>query len=66
MVKQWLAGQAYSLLLRVGTPLYLWRVWSRGQTEPTYRTAWWERLGFYGAAYRQRLTLRQKAGPLVW
>ncbi|MEN9451452.1 MAG: hypothetical protein RLZZ369_511 [Pseudomonadota bacterium] len=66
MVKQWLAGQAYSLLLRVGTPLYLWRVWSRGQTEPTYRTAWWERLGFYGAAYRQRLTLSQKAGPLVW
>lgn len=66
MVKQWLARQAYSLLLRVGTPLYLWRVWSRGQTEPTYRTAWWERLGFYGAAYRQRLTLSQKAGPLVW
>lgn len=66
MVKQWLARQAYSLLLRVGTPLYLWRVWSRGQTEPTYRAAWWERLGFYGAAYRRQLALSQKAGPLVW
>lgn len=66
MVKQWLARQAYSLLLRVGMPIYLWRVWSRGQTEPTYRAAWWERLGFYGAAYRRQLALSPKVGPLVW
>lgn len=66
MVKQWLARQAYSLLLRVGIPIYLWRVWSRGQTEPTYRAAWWERLGIYGAAYRRQLALSQKGGPFVW
>lgn len=66
MIKQWLARQAYSLLLRVGMPFYLWRVWSRGRTEPTYRAVWWERLGFYGAAYRRQVVAGQKAGPLVW
>ena len=66
MIKQWLAREAYSLLLRVGMPFYLWRVWSRGRTEPTYRAVWWERLGFYGPAYRRQLVAGQKAGPLVW
>ncbi|MGE5451783.1 MAG: 3-deoxy-D-manno-octulosonic acid transferase [Acidobacteriota bacterium] len=66
MFKQWMARQAYSLLLRMGTPFYLWRVWSRGQTEPHYRLAWWERLGLYGRAYRQGLHAKRSAGPLVW
>ena len=66
MVKQWLARQAYSLLLRVGMPFYLWRVWSRGRTEPTYRALWWERLGFYGPAHRRQLDASPKAGPLIW
>ncbi|TDP88099.1 3-deoxy-D-manno-octulosonic-acid transferase [Aquabacterium commune] len=46
-VKAWLARQAYTLVLRLGTPLYLWRVWSRGREEPDYRAHWPERLGFY-------------------
>lgn len=44
-VKAWLARQAYSLALRLGTPLYLWRVWTRGRQEPDYRLRWPERLG---------------------
>lgn len=47
-VKAWLARQAYALVLRLGTPAYLWRVWSRGREEPDYRAHWPERLGFYG------------------
>ena len=66
MFKQWLARQAYSLLLRVGTPLYLWRVWTRGKTEPDYRAVWWERLGLYGPAYRQGLATSRTSGPLLW
>jgi len=48
-VKAWLARQAYALVLRLGTPAYLWRVWSRGREEPGYRAHWPERLGFYGS-----------------
>ncbi len=48
--KAWLARQAYSLILRLGTPAYLWRVWSRGREEPPYRAFWPERLGFYAGA----------------
>lgn len=66
MFKQWLARQAYSLLLRVGMPFYLWRVWSRGRTEPTYRAAWWERLGLYGPQHRQALRAGGQTGPLLW
>lgn len=66
MFKQWLARQAYSLLLRVGTPFYLWRVWSRGLTEPDYRAVWWERLGLYGPAYRQGLAASTRSAPLLW
>lgn len=67
----WLARQAYSLLLRLGTPAYLWRVWSRGRTEPGYRAVWWERLGLYGPAYRAALAQHRHAAqgalrPLVW
>lgn len=47
--RAWLARQAYTLLLRLGTPAYLWRVWSRGREEPDYRAHWPERLGLYGA-----------------
>lgn len=73
MFKQWLARQAYSLLLRVGTPFYLWRVWARGRTEPTYRAMWWERLGVYGPKHRKALQRQlanggaaQGAAPWVW
>lgn len=70
MIKPWLARQAYSLVLRLATPAYLWRIWSRGQVEPGYRLAWPQRLGLYGAAYRQ--VWRDGAGqgarrrPVVW
>jgi len=56
----WLARQLYSLLLRLGTPLYLWRVWSRGRQEPDYRADWPARLGF------NRTPVTCGAGPLVW
>ncbi len=49
-LKPWLARQAYSLLLRLGTPAYLWRVWARGREEPAYRADWPWRLGWYGRA----------------
>ncbi|HET8869942.1 MAG TPA: 3-deoxy-D-manno-octulosonic acid transferase [Aquabacterium sp.] len=65
MIKQWLARQAYSLLLRLGTPVYLWRVWHRGKTEPLYRAVWWERLGVYGAAHRHQVAMSGQ-GPWVW
>lgn len=66
--KPWLARQAYSLLLRLGTPAYLWRIWSRGRQEPGYRVAWWSRLGFYSADYKQ--AWQDGAGapgrPVLW
>jgi len=40
-----LARAAYSALLRLGTPLYLARLWWRGREEPAYRQHWDERLG---------------------
>ena len=45
----WLARSAYTLLLRLATPLYFARLWWRGrpgQREPKYRQWWRERLGF--------------------
>jgi len=63
--KHWMARQAYSLLLRLGTPAYLWRVWSRGQEEPGYRALWPQRLGLYGRAYRQAWLQGQKR-PVLW
>ncbi len=53
-MRAWLARQAYSLLLRLGTPAYLWRVWSRGREEPDYRAHWPERLGFYSTPAQHR------------
>ena len=41
------ARAAYSLLLRLVTPLYLLRVQWRGRREPLYASAPGERLGFY-------------------
>lgn len=64
-VKAWLARQAYTLVLRLGTPAYLWRVWSRGREEPDYRARWPERLGFYpGSA--GRASDRGQRGAWVW
>lgn len=51
--RAWLARQAYALLLRLGTPFYLWRVWSRGREEPNYRFDWPARLGLYGSGHRR-------------
>jgi 3-deoxy-D-manno-octulosonic-acid transferase len=65
-LKQWLARQAYSLLLRLATPAYLWRLWSRGKVEPLYRHAWAQRLGFYGAGYRRAWAQGQGTGPVLW
>jgi len=44
------ARAAYSLLLRIGLPLYLLRVLWRGRTEPLYATAIGERIGRYRVA----------------
>lgn len=66
-IKTWLAQQAYSLVLRLLVPAYLWRVWRRGREEPTYRVHWPQRLGFYGAAHRQQIERARALGaPLVW
>jgi len=65
--KTWWAQQAYSLLMRLIVPAYLWRVWRRGREEPTYRVCWPERLGFYGKAHRQAVARARSAGrPVVW
>lgn len=64
-LKAWLARQAYSLVLRLGTPAYLWRVWSRGREEPDYRAHWPERLGFYRKNAAPAGDRRQ-AGAWVW
>jgi 3-deoxy-D-manno-octulosonic-acid transferase len=44
------ARVAYSLLLRIGLPLYLLRVLWRGRAEPLYSTAIGERIGRYRSA----------------
>jgi 3-deoxy-D-manno-octulosonic-acid transferase len=68
--KSWLVRQAYSLLLRLGTPAYLWRIRARGKVEPGYLDAWPERLGLYGAAYRAAwqsiAQARSRQKPVVW
>lgn len=64
-VKAWLARHAYSLVLRLGTPAYLWRVWSRGREEPDYRARWPERLGFYPAGASPAGAPGQRGG-WVW
>ena len=74
-LQAWLARQAYSLVLRLGTPLYLWRVWSRGREEPDYRADWPARLGCYGRQPRPQpgavwvhavsLGEARAAGPLI-
>jgi 3-deoxy-D-manno-octulosonic-acid transferase len=57
----------YAGVLRLATPAYLWRVWSRGRVEPDYRARWWERLGVYGASYRAQVKAsQQRVGPLIW
>ena len=38
---------AYGAMLRLGLPVYLWRLWRRGRSEPGYRLWLRERLGFY-------------------
>lgn len=45
-----LARALYAALLRLGLPLYLWRLWRRGAREPWYRRAWGERLGWYSGS----------------
>lgn len=61
-LRAWLARQLYSLLLRLGTPAYLWRVWSRGRVEPGYRRFWPQRLGWHsGPAWRPNAQ-----APVVW
>ena len=64
-LKPWLARQAYSLLLRLGTPAYLWRVWARGREEPAYRADWTWRLGWYGRAHREAVR-RFQGHPVLW
>jgi 3-deoxy-D-manno-octulosonic-acid transferase len=49
-VKAALARSAYSLLLRLATPVYLARLWWRGAREPVYRQHLAQRLGFDGTA----------------
>ena len=68
-----LARAAYSLLLRLGMPLYFARLWWRGRKEPAYRAFWNERLGgFSGATPAGRLWIHavslgetNAAAPLI-
>ena len=68
-----LARAAYSLALRLATPLYLARLWWRGRSEPAYRSAWHERLGGWrGQADEGRIWIHavslgetRAAGPLI-
>jgi 3-deoxy-D-manno-octulosonic-acid transferase len=73
--RAWLARQAYALLLMLGTPAYLWRVWSRGREEPAYRFDWPARLGWYGAVARTAWAGQSKGAgevsararaPVIW
>jgi 3-deoxy-D-manno-octulosonic-acid transferase len=50
-VKAALARSAYSLLLRLATPVYVARLWWRGAREPVYRQHLAQRLGFDGTAH---------------
>jgi 3-deoxy-D-manno-octulosonic-acid transferase len=45
-MKPLLARLVYSSLLRLATPAYLARLWTRGGREPAYRQRWAQRLGF--------------------
>lgn len=65
-LKAWLARQAYSLVLRLATPAYLWRIWSRGRIEPGYRQAWAQRLGFYNTAYKQAWLAGRSGQAVLW
>ena len=60
--RAWLARQFYATLLRLGTPAYLWRVWSRGREEPGYRRWWPQRLGWHGGSP----WTRDARAPVVW
>ncbi len=61
-MRAWVARQLYSTLLRLGTPAYMWRVWSRGRQEPGYRQWWPQRLGLHSGP-----PWRTSAGaPVVW
>lgn len=65
-MRAWLARQLYSTLLRLGTPAYLWRVWSRGRQEPGYRHFWPQRLGWHtGPAWPSNGRAKARA-PVVW
>ena len=52
-MSEWWSRSAYSLLLRLATPLYLARLCWRGRREPLYRSHWAERLGGVDAAPAQ-------------
>ncbi|RZL11862.1 MAG: 3-deoxy-D-manno-octulosonic acid transferase [Rubrivivax sp.] len=71
-MKPLLALWLYALVLRLATPFYLRRVWTRGREEPDYRWHWWERLGLYGAAHRAGVSRyavsasMPGARPVVW
>ncbi|MCE9658349.1 MAG: 3-deoxy-D-manno-octulosonic acid transferase [Burkholderiales bacterium] len=67
------ARAAYSMLLRIGLPLYLLRVRWRGRSEPLYSTAIGERIGRYrdaataGALWIHAVSLGETraAAPLI-
>lgn len=65
-----LARALYALVLRLATPFYLRRVFTRAKEEPEYSRLWWERLGLYGQAHRRAVQASQALGPgrrpLVW
>ena len=69
----WAARAAYSLLLRIGLPLYLLRVLRRGRKESFYATSIGERVGRYrsaakpGALWIHAVSLGETraAGPLI-
>jgi 3-deoxy-D-manno-octulosonic-acid transferase len=68
-----LARQAYSWVLRLGTPAYLAKLWQRGGREPLYRHAMGERFGLHlppiapGALWLHAVSLGETraAAPLI-
>ena len=72
-IGQGAARAAYSLMLRIGLPLYLLRVLRRGRREPLYATAIGERVGRYvgvakpGAVWLHAVSLGETraAAPLI-
>jgi 3-deoxy-D-manno-octulosonic-acid transferase len=65
MLSQALALVAYAGVMRLLTPFFLVKLWSRGRREPLYRQAWRERLGWYAPEAGRPLRLQGSSQAAV-